>query len=55
MDDVTGPSYSKRNGAGTCARIIGDTDRLDGPEEAKDKVDITMSDMTNKTPILISY
>ena len=51
-DDVTVLCCSEKNCTETNARIIGDAD---GPEEAENKVDIIMSDKTNKTPILVSY
>ena len=52
MSDIAGPDYSKEDDAKTDAGMIDDTNR---PEGAKSKVDITMSDKINKTPIIVSY
>ena len=52
MGDTAGPGCSERDGAKTGIRIMGD---VNGPEEAKSKVDIIMPDKTHKTPILVSY
>ncbi len=56
MGNAAGPGYSKRDGTGTSARTSARTiDDADGSEGAEGKIDITLSDKTNKTPILISY
>lgn len=52
MDDVARLSYSERDGIGTFAKTMDDANR---PKGAKGKVEIIMSDKTNKTSILISY
>ncbi len=56
VGDVAGSGCSEgesaRTGAGTGARTSSDAD---GPEGAKGKVDITIPNKTNKTPILVSY
>lgn len=52
MGDITRPSYSEKDNTGTYIRMIGNMDR---PERIKNKVDITISDKTNKTSILVSY
>ena len=52
MGDAAVPSCSKgdgtRTGAGTMSNAY-------GPEGAESKVDITTSDKTNKTLMLVSY
>ncbi len=56
MGDAARPSCSEGNGAGTGARTSAKTRRdVDGPEKVVSKVDITTSDKTNKTLILVSY
>lgn len=52
MDEIIQPGYNKGNNIGTDARIMDDINRLEG---AKDKINITTPDKTNKSPILINY
>ena len=52
MGDTAGPGCSKGDGAETGAGMISN---VDGPKGVEGKIDITISDKTNKTPILISY
>ena len=52
MNNTAGPGCSERDNARTNTRMIGDADRSEG---AEGKIDITKSDKTNKTPILVCY
>ena len=52
MGDAIGPGYSERDMTGTGTWTIDDADGLEG---AEGKIDIIMSDKTNKLPILVSY
>ncbi len=64
VSNTVWPDYNERNGAGigtgigartgtgTGVGTKGDTEGLEGME---DKVDITIADKTNKSPILVSY
>ena len=51
MGEAARPTCSKRNGVGTSAGTMDDPDRLKG---ADGKINITTSDKTNKTPILVN-
>ena len=52
MGNANGPDYSEGNNARTSAKTMGDAD---GPEEVEGKIDITILDKTNMTPVLVSY
>ena len=52
MGGAARPGYSEGDGVGTDTGSMGDADGLEGVES---KVDIITPDMTNKTPILVSY
>ena len=49
---IAGPDSSKMDGFWISTGTMNDTDM---PEGAEGKVDITTSDKTNKTPILVNY
>ncbi len=56
MGDVTGSGCSERDSARTGAEMgAGTGGDAYGPKTVEGKVDIIISDKTNKTPILVYY
>lgn len=51
MGDIAGPSCSEGDGAWIVTKTICDNEL----KRVDDKVDITMSDKINKTPVLVRY
>lgn len=56
IDNAAGPDCSEGDGTRTSTEMaVGTRDDADGPKRTKDIVDITTSNKTNRTLLLVSY